>query len=52
MKKTSPLLVALAYLVVAVPLAWGLYRSIRNSKPLFTNPPAATTPVQMASPAK
>jgi len=46
MKKTSPLLVALAFLVVALPLGWGLYRSIVNSKPLFTatQPPAAPAP--------
>ena len=43
MKKTSYLSVALAFLVVALPLGWGLYRSIRNSMPLFTagNSPAA-----------
>jgi hypothetical protein len=52
MKKTSPLLVALAYVVVAVPLAWGLYRSIKNSKPLFTSPPAAAAPAPVASPAR
>lgn len=36
MKKTSPLTVALAFLVVGVPLGWGLYRSVKNSLPLFT----------------
>jgi hypothetical protein len=36
MKKTSPILIALAFLVVAAPLSWGLYRSVRNSLPLFT----------------
>lgn len=45
MKKTSALWIALAFLVVALPLAWGLYRSIMNSKPLFAAnnvaPPAA-----------
>ena len=43
MKKTPPLTVALAFLVVALPLGWGLYRSIKNSMPLFTagSPPAA-----------
>jgi hypothetical protein len=43
MKKTSPLSVFLAFLVVALPLGWGLYRSIRNSMPLFT---AGKAPVQ------
>jgi hypothetical protein len=36
MKKTSPLSVFLAFLVVSLPLGWGLYRSVRNSLPLFT----------------
>jgi hypothetical protein len=36
MKKTPALSVFLAFLVVALPLGWGLYRSIRNSVPLFT----------------
>jgi hypothetical protein len=41
MKKTSPLTVALAFLVVAIPLGWGLYRSVKNSMPLFTAGKAA-----------
>jgi hypothetical protein len=36
MKKTSPLRVLLAFLVVALPLGWGVYRSVKNSLPLFT----------------
>jgi hypothetical protein len=45
MKKTSPLSVALAFLVVALPLGWGLYRSIKNSMPLFTaGKPVAPAP--------
>jgi hypothetical protein len=36
MKKTSALSIALAFLVVAIPLGWGLYRSVKNSMPLFT----------------
>jgi hypothetical protein len=36
MKKSSPLSVALAFLVVAIPLGWGFYRSVKNSLPLFT----------------
>jgi hypothetical protein len=52
MKKTSPLSVALAFLVVSLPLGWGLYRSIKNSMPLFTAakaPPAAVPPTPPAS---
>jgi hypothetical protein len=48
MKKTSPLSVVLAFLVVALPLGWGLYRSVMNSMPLFT---AAKAPVPAAAPA-
>jgi hypothetical protein len=45
MKKTSPLAVVLAFLVVLVPLSWGLYRSVKNSLPLFTTrPPAPAVP--------
>ena len=50
MKKTPPLLVFLAFLVVAVPLGWGLYRSIKNSLPLFTGGTAAA-PAAPAAPA-
>jgi hypothetical protein len=39
--KTSPLLVAAAWIIVALPLSWGLYTSIIKSKPLFNAPPAA-----------
>ena len=42
MKRTSPLSIVLAFLVVGVPLGWGLYRSVKNSLPLFT---ASTEPV-------
>jgi hypothetical protein len=36
MKKSSGLSLTLAFLVVAVPLSWGLYRSVKNALPLFT----------------
>jgi hypothetical protein len=51
MKKTSPVTVALAILVVAIPLGWGLYRSIRNSMPLFTAA-KAQAPAAPATPTK
>jgi hypothetical protein len=50
MKKTSPLLVALAFLVVAIPLGWGFYRSVRNSMPLFTAGNAAAAAPGPAAP--
>jgi hypothetical protein len=53
-KKTSPLTICLAILVVALPLGWGLYRSIKNSMPLFTaaNAPAAASPAPATPPSK
>lgn len=33
--KSSPLLLALVWAIVAVPLGWGLYQSVIKSKPLF-----------------
>ena len=53
MKKTSPFSIALAFLVVALPLGWGLYRSIKSSMPLFAavKAPAAAAPAP-AVPAK
>jgi hypothetical protein len=38
-KKTSPLAVALAWVVVTIPLGWGVYQSVTKSLPLF-HPPA------------
>ncbi len=34
-RRTPLALVLLAWLVVAVPLGWGLYQSVMKSKPLF-----------------
>jgi hypothetical protein len=51
MKKTSPLSIALAFLVVALPLGWGLYRSVKNSMPLFTSAKAAAPQAPAAQPA-
>jgi hypothetical protein len=34
-KKTSPLLIAAAWLVVMIPLGWGVYQSVVKSLPLF-----------------
>lgn len=51
MKKTSPLSIALAFLVVALPLGWGLYRSVKNSMPLFASAQAATPPAPALQPA-
>ena len=37
-KTTSPLVIALAWLVVLIPLGWGVYQSVVKSLPLFGMP--------------
>ena len=34
-KKTSPLTIAIAWIVVSIPLGWGVYQSVVKSMPLF-----------------
>jgi hypothetical protein len=46
-KKSSPLLVALAWLIVIVPTAWGLKYTVQNAMKLFTaSTPATTAPAK------
>jgi hypothetical protein len=40
-KKSSAAVILLAWLVVSIPLAWGVYNTARNAMKLFQ--PAATT---------
>jgi len=58
-KKSSPVMIALAWLLVGVPLSWGVYNTVLNSQKLFAAqkvaapapaPAAATTPA--TTPAK
>ncbi len=42
-------LIALAWIVVALPLSWGLYQSILKSKPLFMGPAPAASPAPPAT---
>jgi hypothetical protein len=52
--RTSPVLVALAWLFVGVPLAWGVEQTAAKSMDLFRAPaaqPAATTQPATTSPA-
>jgi hypothetical protein len=52
-KKSSPALVAMAWAVVSIPLAWGIYNTALNAAKLFTaspNAPVVTTPA--ATPTK
>jgi hypothetical protein len=34
-QKTSPLAIAIAWLIVTIPLGWGVYESVVKSLPLF-----------------
>ncbi len=45
-RPTPPALVALAWIVVSLPLAWGVTRSIEKALPLFraAPPPAPARP--------
>jgi hypothetical protein len=46
-KKSSPLLIAFAWLIVIVPTAWGLNYTVKNALKLFTaSAPAATAPAK------
>lgn len=51
-KKSSPLTVAAAWVVVSIPLAWGFYQSVMKSKPLFSAraPAAQAAPAAVAKP--
>jgi hypothetical protein len=46
-KKSSPLLIAAAWIIVIVPTAWGLNYTVRNALKLFTaSSPAAAAPAK------
>lgn len=37
--RTSPLAIALAWVIVALPLGWGVYQSVVKALPLFQTGP-------------
>jgi hypothetical protein len=49
-KKSSAAAILLAWLLVGVPLGWGVYNTILGSMKLFTPPPGASQPA--ATPTK
>jgi hypothetical protein len=53
-KKSSPALVAVAWLIVVVPAAWGLTYTVQNALKIFSTsaPPAAVAPPAATVPAK
>jgi len=49
-KKTSVILVILAWLFVGIPGAWGIAQAWKNAKKLFQSPPPASAPASTAHP--
>lgn len=49
-KKTSTLSLAAAWIVVAIPLGWGVYQTVVKSIPLFRAAAVAESPVPPAAP--
>ena len=48
-KKSSPAMILLAWVLVGVPLTWGVYNTLLNSMKLFQAPvsvPASTAPTK------
>jgi hypothetical protein len=48
-RKTSPLALAAAWMVVATPLAWGVYQTVKKSIPLFQASGPTGTPARPAA---
>jgi len=42
-KKSSPLLIAIAWLIVILPTAWGFRYTLQNAMKLFTSTASTTT---------
>jgi hypothetical protein len=46
-KKSSPLLIAAAWIIVIIPTAWGLNYTVKNALKIFvTSTPASTNPAK------
>ena len=41
-KKSSPILIAVAWIIVIIPTAWGFRYTLQNAMKLFTSTPAPT----------
>jgi hypothetical protein len=50
-KKSSPVLIAAAWIIVVLPTLWGLNYTVKNALKIFAKPAAVTAPAQ-AAPAK
>ena len=51
-KRSSPAAIALAWLIVVVPTAWGLTHTVQSAMKIFTAAPAADTKPAGAAPAR
>ena len=51
-KKSTPAAILLAWVLVGVPLAWGVYNTLLNSMKLFQAPAANTIVVPAGAPKK
>jgi hypothetical protein len=47
-KKSSPILIALAWAIVVIPTLWGLNFTVQNAMKIFAKPAAATAPAKSA----
>jgi hypothetical protein len=45
-KNSSPAMILLAWLLVGVPLGWGVYNTVLNSQKLFQAAPVITVPAK------
>ena len=50
-KKSSPVLIAAAWILVLVPTGWGLAYTVQNALKLFTAPPPAAAAPAGTTPA-
>ncbi|HTL27672.1 MAG TPA: hypothetical protein VL282_00560 [Tepidisphaeraceae bacterium] len=47
--RTSPVVIAIAWLIVAIPAAWGVSQTVLKSVDLFRGPPPGPTTTTSAS---
>jgi len=51
-RKSSPVLIAAAWVIVVLPTLWGLNYTVQNALKIFAKPPAAGAPAKAAPAAK
>ena len=52
LKRTSPMLLIVAWLVVGIPAAWGVSQTVMRSLDLFKSPPTSASTVPIALPSR